>query len=181
MKPKLIVINGLPASGKSTLAQYISETARLPIFAKDDFKELLADSTGFLEYEQTRKFGKVSYEILFLIARKCLAQKVSLIIEGNFTLGMETLEFVSNMKALPVDTYEIHCFAKGQILVDRFLSRKRHPVHRSLDSSAYKAYAETLRAEKLPPLGLMNYIEVDTSDPESIDYERITTFLASPQ
>lgn len=176
-EPRLVVINGLPASGKSTLAAWISAEHGLPLFGKDDFKELLVDSTGLVELEYTRKFGKVSYEILFLIAHRCLQKRVSLVLEGNFTLGNETLQFVHEMRESAFDVYEIQCFAKGDILVDRFLTRKRHQAHTNLSDSEYRAYAETLRSEKLPPLGFSEYLEVDTSIPETIKYVNITNFL----
>lgn len=37
--PLLVVVTGSPASGKSTLAEKLSESMRLPLLAKDAFKE----------------------------------------------------------------------------------------------------------------------------------------------
>jgi predicted kinase len=177
MNPRLIIVNGLPASGKSTLAKHLSNSLQIPYFGKDDFKELIVDSTGLVDLETTRKFGKVSYEIQFLIARRCLSAGASLIIEGNFTLGNETKVFVEEMRESAFDTYEIQCFAKGDILVERFLTRDRHQAHTNLSDADYRAYAEGLRVEKLPQLGFQQYLEVDTSVPESIDYSAIEGFL----
>ncbi len=177
MNQKLIIVNGLPASGKSTLAKRLSDSLQIPYFGKDDFKELLVDSTGLVDLETTRKFGKVSYELQFLVAKRCLSVRTSLIIEGNFTLGNATELFVQEMKSSSFDTYEIQCFAKGDILVERFLSRDRHQAHTNMSDAEYRAYAEGLRVEKLPQLGFSNYLEVDTSLPESIDYGALEGFL----
>jgi predicted kinase len=179
MKTKLVIINGLPASGKSTLAAYLSKELHLPLFAKDDFKELLADATGFLDHENTKKLGKAGYLILFLIAERCIRNNISLIIEGNFTSGKEIQNFISRLKNLGVDVYEILCYAQGQILVDRFLNRKRHPVHHSQNEAEYSAYVETLRAEKIESLSIGKCIEVDTSDPSKIEYKKIIELIKS--
>jgi uridine kinase len=38
-RPRMIVVSGAPASGKTTLAREISVVARLPLLAKDELKE----------------------------------------------------------------------------------------------------------------------------------------------
>ena len=53
---KLVIVNGLPASGKTTLVERLSKDLGSPAFSKDDFKELLADTIGFTDHESTRPF-----------------------------------------------------------------------------------------------------------------------------
>ena len=43
----IIVISGLPGSGKSHLAEYIAEKLKLPMICKDSIKEVLFDTIGF--------------------------------------------------------------------------------------------------------------------------------------
>ncbi|MFZ4462043.1 MAG: AAA family ATPase [Patescibacteria group bacterium] len=43
MKSLLIIITGLPCTGKTTLGRKLAEELRLPFVSKDDFKELLFD------------------------------------------------------------------------------------------------------------------------------------------
>ena len=42
-----ILITGIPASGKTTLAEYIAKELQIPMFSKDQMKELLFDEVGF--------------------------------------------------------------------------------------------------------------------------------------
>lgn len=61
---RLIIISGMPGSGKTTLAKSISAELSLPLIEKDSIKELLFDSLGWNDREWSKKLGKVSYELM---------------------------------------------------------------------------------------------------------------------
>ena len=42
-----ILVCGLPATGKSTMAAYLSKQLGIPMFSKDAIKERLFDTLGF--------------------------------------------------------------------------------------------------------------------------------------
>ena len=44
--PMVILVNGLPGAGKTTLARALSQRVRLPLFSKDVVKETHADVVG---------------------------------------------------------------------------------------------------------------------------------------
>ena len=44
--PTLVLISGMPATGKSTLAVELADQLGWPVFTKDTFKELLFDVAG---------------------------------------------------------------------------------------------------------------------------------------
>ena len=167
-----------PATGKTTLTARLTKDLGIPAFSKDDFKELIADTIGFTDHESTRYFGKASFVSLFLVAKRCLESGVSVIIEGNFSLGEETKDFISYLKQSNVQVYQILCYADGQLTVDRFMARKRHPVHHTLDDKKLMDYAEnTLKKGKDTPLDIGKLLEVDTTDPDLIKYEDILSFI----
>ena len=58
-RPLLIIVNGPPASGKSTLAEQVAAQLRLPYLSKDAIKEELYDSLGFLGVIERRFFRKL--------------------------------------------------------------------------------------------------------------------------
>ena len=42
-----ILIAGLPAAGKTTISESLSQSLNLPVLSKDKIKELLYDTVGF--------------------------------------------------------------------------------------------------------------------------------------
>lgn len=169
-RPTLLIINGLPASGKSTLAGGLANLLNLPVFKKDDIKEQLADSIGIVDLKFSRLFGKASYVTLYSVARELLKNKCSLIIEGNFGAGDETSAFVDFLKHGNYVVIEVLCYASSQILFDRFSSRKRHPIHQVLPPSSFEPL---FQQEKIPSLHVGKTIEFDTSDLSKISYNEL--------
>lgn len=42
-----ILVTGIPAAGKSTMAEFLAERLELPVISKDSLKELLYDMIGW--------------------------------------------------------------------------------------------------------------------------------------
>jgi predicted kinase len=84
---KVILVTGLPGTGKSTLARELAKRHRLPLIAKDDVKEPLLDVLGAAEAAQSRRLSDASFAVLFRISRELGAAGVSFVLEGNFRPG----------------------------------------------------------------------------------------------
>ena len=181
--PRLIIINGLPASGKSTLAAKLSAELGYPAFAKDDFKELIADTIGYTDHESTQKFGKASFVALFFVAKRCIEKGVSVIIEGNFSLGEETKTFLSDIQKTNAKVQEVICHTKPELLNKRFKERiqdpSRHSVHNTLGEKELNAWMERTFAGtgKIEPLTTGKLLEVDTTEFTEEQYQKVLEFL----
>jgi predicted kinase len=81
---RLLVITGLPASGKTTLARQLSERYGVPLIAKDVIKEPLLDVLGANDAAESRRLSDASFAILFALAREMLKARCSVVLEGNF-------------------------------------------------------------------------------------------------
>lgn len=174
----LIIFNGLPASGKTTLAKLIADQLNLVLFSKDDFKELLGDKIGCENIESTKFYGKASFATLFLVAQRLLENDISCIIEGNFSHGEETTQFIEFLKSKNIRVFEILCETDGDILVKRFKSRQRHIVHNIFDQAQMKTYVETnIRNGKPTILGAGQLLKINTNSPIKICKRSILDFL----
>jgi predicted kinase len=83
----VIVITGLPGSGKTTLARELATRWRLPLLAKDLIKEPLLDTLGAADASQSRRLSDASFAVLFELAREMVAVGSSFLLEGNFRVG----------------------------------------------------------------------------------------------
>ena len=79
-----ILIAGVPAGGKSSFAAVLAQKMALPLFSKDDFKELLFDSVGFRSRAEKQALGKGSFNILCACAETEMRAGRSFILENNF-------------------------------------------------------------------------------------------------
>ena len=82
--PFLVVVTGMPSSGKTTVAESLARELRLPLIAKDEIKESLYDSLGAKDVASSGRLGTAAFALIFAFARAMLASGVSLIVEANF-------------------------------------------------------------------------------------------------
>lgn len=124
--PLLVVVTGMPAAGKSTVAGALSEALSLPLIARDRIKEQLYETLGAGDVQWSSRLGAASFALVFDLAAVLLEAGQSAIVEANFFRGDAEAEFA----ALPAHhVAQIHCRAPLELLVERYRSRRRHPGH----------------------------------------------------
>ena len=65
-----ILVTGIPASGKSTMARFLAEAFGLPVISKDRIKEWMYDTIGFRSREEKVKLGIASMQIMYDLAEE---------------------------------------------------------------------------------------------------------------
>lgn len=79
-----ILIAGIPAVGKSTVARELSRRLNMPFFSKDDLKEILFDRIGFDSRQAKVQLGEAAADVLWDCAERLMRFGLPLILENNF-------------------------------------------------------------------------------------------------
>lgn len=185
----IIIIAGMPASGKSTVAAKISKAFGYPILEKDAIKEELFDTIGFTNYSEKRRHDVAATAVLLRCTDALLQGGSSFICVNNFRPEVQT--------RLQEIIHKHHCrcvtvFFGGdadmfyQRYVERDQKHLRHLGHvlqdyyppREGDSLDYTMTRQEF-AEKFEQLGMADFridgprIEVDATYPERIDVDAL--------
>jgi len=123
---RCILVCGIPAAGKSYMARKLSEHLGVPMFSKDDMKELLFDTVGFHNRQEKVALSVGAMEILYYAAGQVLARGGSVILENNFESasipGLE--ELLARYNCQPVT---VELTGQADVVYKRFLARDASP------------------------------------------------------
>ena len=129
---RLIILAGMPATGKSTVARQLQKHFGYPIFEKDAIKECLFDTVGFADYAGKRQLDVAANTVLLRLLKEMLACGQSLIVDNNF--DAESAEMLAEMTK-EADARIVTVFFDGetQVLYERYVRRDgaflRHMGH----------------------------------------------------
>lgn len=172
----LILVLGLPATGKTSLSRKIGSELKLPIVCRDDIKEIMFDSIGWSDREWSKKVGQASFSILDYFVEEQLKFGNSIIIESPFNPKFENKKFQMWQDKYNLNIIQVLCHTEGKVLVERFIERSnsesRHPGHR--DESNLDEFKDGLIKGEAPSLDIKGaIIRVDTTNFDSINYKQL--------
>lgn len=180
-KPLVILVNGLPATGKTTLARRLANDLRLPLLAKDAIKETLFETLGWSDRAWSRRLGAASIALLYLLLEEELRAGQSCIVECNFVPDRDGGHLGTLQQRYQFALFQILCQTDGAVLYERFrqreLSGDRHPGHDGIAN--LDEFRDLLLGGYIAPLPLDGTLyTLDTTDFATLDYDSLLAVLA---
>ena len=151
-----ILVTGIPAAGKTTMAKYLSEQLSIPVVSKDKIKELLFDDVGFKSREEKVKLGIASMSIMYYMAEQFMKNNLPFILENNFeSISKEKLDEILTEYSYKAITLTLtgdykKIYAR---FIERDKSEERHRGHVVND-----CYPEMEAGKKYEPIPYENFV-----------------------
>jgi predicted kinase len=159
----IVVVAGIPGSGKTTLARQLARELNLPLISKDVIKEALFDALGTGDFEWSQQLGHAAHRVLYAL----VADVGSAVLESHFWRGVSE----PDLQALGCPLIQIYCRCPMDVAVARYRRRAdaagRHPGH--LPAHQSEQVIDSWQSIDPTPLELdAPLLEVDTSGPVDI-------------
>lgn len=117
---RLIVVSGLPASGKSTVGAALADRLGVALIDKDDILESLFDALGCEDDEQRRRLSRAADDVLVQVAARA----------GSAVLvNWWRADVIDRLRAIGEPMVEVRCSCPPELAAARFARRRRHPGH----------------------------------------------------
>ena len=155
-----VFVNGVPASGKSTVSRDLSLKTGWPLFALDTVKEALFEEIGRGDRDHNRRMGRASYRAIFDLIADC-PDGMIVIIDAWFSFQPRAVLEAHIARSGLGRIAEIWCHAPAEEIGARYARRvgARSAGHLGLDY--VPELIELARSAK--PLGDFDLLKVDTT------------------
>lgn len=155
-----ILITGIPAAGKTTMAAAIAERFKLPIISKDVIKEIMFDDIGFQSRSEKVKLGIASMNIMYYLAEQLMKTGQPFILENNFETSSKE-GIINVLEKYSYTAITVTITGKYKIIYERFCKRNDSP-NRHRGHIVNDCYPEKEPGMITPPMSYENYVNAVT-------------------
>lgn len=151
-----ILVTGIPAAGKSTMAAFLAEYFGLPVISKDKIKELMYDDIGFRCREEKVKLGISSMNIMYYMATQLMKNNQPFILENNFEkISREPL--IEILERYSYTAITVTLTGNYSKIYERFVERNNSP-DRHRGHVVNDCYPEKAPNKNVKPISYENFV-----------------------
>jgi len=170
---RLVLVNGVPASGKSTVAKAIADAGGWPLLGLDTIKEALFTELGIGDRDYNRRLGKASYAAMFALAAD-FPDGTTIVMDAWFGFQPESVLDAHLVKFSTARVVQLWCHAPPEETGRRYFARVSERSAGHLGAQ-YAPELVALAARAKPLAGHPTY-DQDTTQP--FDGEAFMAWLA---
>lgn len=179
--PCVVLITGLPGTGKTTVGRRIAEHLDWPFITKDVFKELIFDGLGWSDKAWSLKVSAVAHRLMDYVIEQELRAGRSIVVESNFKPELDSARFRDIQSRHGATLVQLLCWARGDVLFERYkrrLQSDRHPGHAEI--GGLEDARRDLTRGKCDALVIDGTtLEIDTTDFDRLDLRALVESVAS--
>ena len=175
--PYLIILQGRPATGKTTIGKFIANSLHIPFISRDVYKETMYDAFGDKNQNTVKwsqALGATSFEIVYLVLKQILGSGNSCVVETAWIPTYAEQNIRNLLLEAEVTCIQIYLYCNDDIRANRFKERadtNRHIAH--MDPVRIESGYCT-KEDKHPKLNISGHcIEIDTTDINKINLQKI--------
>jgi predicted kinase len=181
--PYLILLQGRPAAGKTSIGKEIAKQLQMPFFSKDTVKETMFDAFGTSNgssIDWSQKIGAVSFEVTYAVIEEVLLSGNSCVVETAWIPSFAEEKIIKILESTSSKFIQVYCFCDEGIREKRFQLRAnsdRHPAH--MDSLRIKEEKRSIE-DKHPKLNIDGgAIDIDTTNFEQVNIPELVSKIKS--
>lgn len=159
----IVVVSGLPASGKTTVARQIAPLLGLPVVDKDDLLEASFPPVGEVSPLDRVRLSRQADQVL----RQRVESVPKAVVASHWRrpeLSISSGTPTEWLRVFPA-LVEVYCLCDPETAAERFRNRDRHPGHGDWRKSLTEVLDQFRALHRLGPLGLGPVVTVDTGVP----------------
>ncbi len=167
---KLIIINGPPGSGKTTVTTALREHIDMVIIEKDAIKEFYFEYVGYGDRKWSIALGKAAIDSMLSLVDQIFHIQDQILIETAFYASIMKEDIAKLRRSHDIEVLEIYCQLDEGVRSKRFFERAnstRHPGHADILSPN----EATENLDRYAPIAVGDIVYIDTEN--DIDVARL--------
>lgn len=160
----IVLICGLPGTGKTFLSNKLSQYINSTVLSTDKIRKELIQKPTYTPWERA-----LIYDVLFLLAKYLHSSGINCILDGTFNMEKSRREIKDLLNLSNDQFYIIECICPEDLIITRLLLRK--------DDYSDATVSIYLKMKKIYEPVKQKHMSINTSKPVDKNIDRILRYI----